>query len=93
MKLVWSSQFIRAFKRLSRTQPDLLDELERVLHVLEEEPFHPSLRTHKLKGVLKNCWASSGGYDFRVVFEFQKNPKTKEQEILLLSAGTHDQVY
>ncbi len=54
---------------------------------------HPALRTHELKGDLKDCWACSAGYDCRLVFEIVKNPKTQESEILLHTAGTHDEVY
>ena len=57
MKLVWSSQFTRSIKRLNRANPALLDDMAQLLELLEHEPFHPSLRTHKLKGELKNCWA------------------------------------
>lgn len=93
MNLVWSSRFTRAVKRLAKSRPSVLDDLDQTLRVLESAPHHPQLRTHKLKGDLKDCWACSAGYDFRLVFEFQKNTKTKEQEIHLLNAGTHDEVY
>ncbi len=93
MKLVWSSRFTRAVKRMAKIRPGVLDDLEQTLRLLESAPRHPSLRTHKLKGALKDCWACSAGYDFRLVFEFQKNPKSKEPEIHLLNAGTHDEVY
>jgi addiction module RelE/StbE family toxin len=93
MKLVWIPRFTRAVKRFAKTRPRLLDDLEQTLRLLESAPHHPSLRTHKLKGDLKDCWACSAGYDFRLIFEFQKNPKTREPEIHLLNIGTHDEVY
>lgn len=58
-----------------------------------EDPFHPSLRTHKLTGQLSGTWACSVGYDMRVLFEFVRNPESGEEEILLLTVGTHDEVY
>ena len=93
MKLVWSARFRRAVRWLARRKPDSLDALEVVLPQLENDPRHPSLRTHKLKGELRECFACSVGYDCRIVFEFQRNSKTKETEILLLTVGTHDEVY
>jgi len=93
MTLVWSSRFTRAVKKLARTKPGLLDDLETTLQQLELDPRHPSLRTHKLGGELRDCWACSAGYDFRVLFQFIRNPETREPEIHLLSLGTHDEVY
>jgi mRNA-degrading endonuclease YafQ of YafQ-DinJ toxin-antitoxin module len=38
-----------------------------------------------------HCWASSAAYDLRIVFEFVQHEEA--EAILLLSAGTHDEVY
>ena len=93
MKLVWSAKFTRAVKKLGRRKPTLVDDLAAALQQLQANPHHPALRTHKLGGDLEGSWACSAGYDFRVVFEFVRNPKSKETEIHLLSLGTHDEVY
>lgn len=50
MKLVWSSKFTRAARKLARRKPGLLDDLDAALKQLEADPYHPSLRTHKLSG-------------------------------------------
>ena len=93
MTLVWSSRFTRTVKKLARAKPGLLDDLETMLQQLKHDPHHPSLRTHKLGGELKDCWACFTGYDFRVLFQFTRHPKTHELEIHLLNLGTHDEVY
>ncbi len=93
MKLVWTPRFIRAVRRLNRRQPALLEDLQSTLRRLEHDPFDAALRTHKLKGALKDCWACSVGFDCRLVFAIVKNPQTKENEIVLHTAGTHDEVY
>jgi len=46
-----------------------------------------------LKGQLAGAWACSVGYDVRILFEFVENPATGEEEILLLTMGSHDAVY
>ena len=56
-------------------------------------PFVPQLETHKLKGKLSGSWACSAGYDLRVVFDFVKSEKDREDDIFLLAIGTHDEVY
>ncbi len=50
--LVWSSAFVRAFKRLVRQNPQLRSQIEETLQKLAEDPFYPSLHTHKVKGDL-----------------------------------------
>jgi mRNA interferase YafQ len=59
------------------------------------DPFHPRLKTHKLKGELQDSWACSAGYDLRIIFKFVEYEVEPEagQAILLESMGTHDEVY
>ncbi|MFH1609925.1 MAG: type II toxin-antitoxin system mRNA interferase toxin, RelE/StbE family [Candidatus Bipolaricaulota bacterium] len=91
--LVWSTSFVRALRRAIRRQPTLREGIERVLARLTEDPFHPSLHTHKLKGELIGAWACTVDHQNRVLFEFVRNPDSDEEEILLLTMGTHDEVY
>ena len=91
--LVWSASFTRAFKRMIRRQPGLRAKVESTLRQLAREPFHPSLHSHKLKGQLAGAWACTVDYGNRILFEFTANPDSGEDEILLLTIGTHDEVY
>ena len=93
MKLVWCAKFTRVARKLARRKPGLLDALDAALRQLEADPYHPSLRTHKLSGDFAGCWACSAGYDFRIIFEFVRPTKAAEMEIHLLNVGTHDEVY
>ncbi len=52
MKVGWSSKSLRAFKSLVRKNRQLRILIEQTLRQLAENPFHPSLRTHRLKGDL-----------------------------------------
>lgn len=56
--LVWSPAFIRAFKRLTRQNPQLRPQ-EQALQQLAEDLFQPSLHIHKLKGNLSVRWSCS----------------------------------
>ena len=84
---------MRALRRMVRRQPSVRDKVERALAQLAEDPFHPSLHIHKLKGQLSGVWACSVGYDVRILFEFVQNPKSGDKEILLLTVGSHNEVY
>jgi len=76
-----------------RKRPDLHNDIAEVLMLLVVNPFAPQLETHKLKGKLSGSWACSAGYDLRIVFDFVKTEKDREDDILLLAIGTHDEVY
>jgi len=56
--------------------------------LFSRNPFDARLRTHKLTGKLEGLWAFSVDYDWRVIFKF-----LKEDEILLIHVGGHDEVY
>jgi len=76
-----------------RKRPDLNSDIEETLRLLPVNPFAPQLETHKLKGKLSGSWACSAGYDLRIVFDFVKAGEDKDDDILLLAIGTHDEVY
>jgi addiction module RelE/StbE family toxin len=91
--LIWSSTFIRAFKKLLKKQPDRREEIETTLRLLLDNPFNPKLETHKLKGKLSGAWACSAGYDLRIIFDFVREKDKKEDSIFLIEIGSHDEVY
>ena len=91
--LVWGATFLRAFKQGIRRHPELQQKVERALQQLVEDPFHPKLHTHKLKGELTGVWACTVDYDTRILFEFVKNPDVGDEEIFLLTLGSHSEVY
>ena len=84
---------MRALKRVVRCQSELEARIERSLKQLAEDPFHPSLHSHKLRGELAGAWACTVDYNNRILCEFVRDPGSGEEEILLLTMGTHDEVY
>lgn len=82
---------MRAARKAIKKNPQLAGELAATLEALERDAFHPSLRTHKLKGKLEGTWASSAGYDIRVLFRFVTH--NEAEAILLLTVGGHAEVY
>jgi mRNA-degrading endonuclease YafQ of YafQ-DinJ toxin-antitoxin module len=90
---VWSSSFTRAFRHAVRLQLGLRPKIERTLRQLAEDPFDPVLHSHKLKGELTGARACTVGYENRILLEFVQGPESGEEEIHLLTMGTHDEVY
>jgi len=90
-ELIRSSAFIRAARRHLKKHPQQADHLETTLILLSENAFAPQLKTHKLKGDLDGVWACSVEHDLRILFELV--PHDGVEAILLLTIGTHDEVY
>jgi mRNA interferase YafQ len=65
--------------------------IRNTLVILQEDAFDPRLGSHKLKGDLAGLWACSAGYDLRIVFEIVRH--RQGEAVLLVSVGTHDEVY
>ncbi|HEV7670510.1 MAG TPA: hypothetical protein VGS22_18480 [Thermoanaerobaculia bacterium] len=90
-QLLHSTTFVRAARKVVEKDPRLAKGLIKALELLEEDAFHPSLRTHKLKGRLADRWACSAGYDLRILFRFVVHEEA--EAILLLTVGGHEEVY
>ena len=86
-----TNAFRKDSKQLLKRSPHIAKALSETLSQLSDDPSHPTLRTHKLKGNLAETWACSVAYDLRIVFEFIQHEGAKA--ILLHSIGTHDDVY
>ncbi len=54
IKVVWNNSFKKAFRKLIKKNPNLQNKIIDVLNILAEDPFTPSLKSHKLTGNLTN---------------------------------------
>lgn len=97
MILIKTPSFIRSAQSLLKRNPSISGEIQSTLEKLRENPFHPHLKTHKLKGQLIGSFACRVNYDLRIVFQIkkEKDPNTDvEFDIVLLEAiGSHEEVY
>ncbi|HBC88644.1 MAG TPA: type II toxin-antitoxin system mRNA interferase toxin, RelE/StbE family [Lentisphaeria bacterium] len=89
--LINTPSFVRAAKKIVKKNPDRAEDFKISLEKLSQDAFEASLKTHKLSGVLSGSWACSAGYDLRIIFKFLKSDG--KETILLLTVGTHDEVY
>ena len=93
MEIVWSSGFKRSFKKIIKKNPKLQEQIIKSLKLLADDPFTPSLKSHKLGGNLAGLWSCSVAYDCRITFSFSEDEKLLEMVILLVDIGSHDEVY
>lgn len=87
--LIFTESYEKIERRFLKRHPDLRDRYHKTLTVLEADPFHPSLRLHPLKGNLAGLHAVSISFQYRIVLELE----IREQEIILISVGSHGEVY
>lgn len=81
MKILYSSKFKREYKNLPKELKLIAEEKE---EIFRDNHFDSRLNTHKLFGRLKDFWAFSIKYKFRIIFEF-----TKKDEVWFHSVGDH----
>ncbi len=81
----YTKRVVKFFKK----HPDLLDRYEKTIKLMELNPFHPSLRLHKLKGLLAEYHSISISMQYRIIIEFI----IEDGKIILINIGTHDKVY
>ena len=92
MEFVWSSGFNRSFRKITNKNPQLKDQIAKVLRLLADDPFTPSLKSHKLGGELAGLWSCSVASDCRIIFNFSEDEELLEMVILLVDIS-HDEVY
>lgn len=88
IRIIATAHFDRQFNKLNKRRPQTKSLLFNAMRLLKENEFNAeSLKVHKLKGSLKDCYAFTLTYDLRVIFQKKGNL------IILANIGSHDEVY
>lgn len=77
----YNEKFALQFKSLPKIIQKKAVKAERLLR---QNPFHPSLRLHKLQGKLKGLWSISLDRKHRIVFKIME-----DGAMLFISIGVH----
>ncbi len=88
-KLVITQNYNKRVKKFLKKHPDVLKRYIKAITILETNPFHPSLRLHKLKGRLDELYSISISMEYRVVIDFL----IEDDKIIPIDIGNHDEVY
>lgn len=78
----YSTTFVRQLKRLPQT---VFQKAVQAEAIFRENPMHPSLRLHTLRGKLQGFWSLSISYQYRIVFEWMTTG-----DVMFISIGNHD---
>jgi len=88
-RILYTPGYNRRVARFLKKHPDLLPHYEKTLRLLEIDPFHPSLRLHRLKGPLTELHSVSINISYRVTLELV----LQDRQIIPVDIGSHDEVY
>ncbi|PZN83549.1 MAG: plasmid stabilization protein [Candidatus Methylumidiphilus alinenensis] len=88
-KLIFPGPYRKREKEFLKKHPDLRDRYFKTLLLLEQNPMHPSLRLHPLKGRLTGLHSASISMQYRISLELE----IREQTIVFVAVGSHGEVY
>jgi len=88
-KLLHPEPYRKRERIFLKKHPDLKDRYRKTLKLLMQNPFHPSLRLHALRGDLSGLHSASITMQYRITLELE----IREQEIILVNVGSHDEIY
>jgi addiction module RelE/StbE family toxin len=82
MEIYYLPKFAREYKKLPK---HIKEQAKKKEVVFRADPFHPSLKTHKLTGALDGFWSFSITYSHRIIFEF-----VDKKTVRFYRIGNHD---
>ena len=86
MKIIYHRKFKKNFKKLPK---EVKDKVFDRIALFMQNPFHPSLKNHALKGGMNQNRSFSVTSDYRIIYR----PKGNYILVIMLNVGTHNQVY
>src|SRR5437762_2809023 len=87
LTLIFTKNFGKAYTGIINNNKDLEKKVRKALHLLEQDPFYPSLKTHKAG--TKNYgarWSSWVTGDIRIIWDYDEEDHLV---LLLLDIGSH----
>ena len=88
-KLIFPASYQKREKAFLAKHSDLRERYFKTLLLLEQNPFHPSLRLHPLQGMLTGLHSASISLKYRITLELE----LREHEIVFVNVGSHGEVY
>jgi mRNA-degrading endonuclease YafQ of YafQ-DinJ toxin-antitoxin module len=88
-KIIYTNIYNKRAAKFIKKHPELIGQYQRTLKLLELNPFHPSLKLHRLSGKLSDLHSVSINISYRITMEFL----VSEKSITPVKIGSHDEAY
>jgi len=88
-EVIFTESYTKRAVKFFRKHPNLKERYTKVITVLKTNPFHPSLRIHKLSGKKREFYSVSLDMSYRIIMNFI----IEDGKIILLDIGYHSGVY
>lgn len=85
-EVVFTEAYTKLAEKWVKKHPDLRNKYYNVIELLEINPFHNSLRLHKLKGAISDFYSVSIDMKYRIIIDFI----IEDGKIIPLNIGDHD---
>jgi toxin HigB-1 len=89
IKLITTASYEKSLRKFKKQHPELKNQYLKTLLLLEANPYHPSLRLHKLQGTLQEFYSVSINMKYRILLDFI----IQDDQIILIDIGSHDYLY
>ena len=88
-KIITTRYYEKKLNVFKPKHPELKEKYAKTIKLLQADPWHPSLRLHKLKGNLSDLYSISLNMKYRILLDFI----IKDDQVFLIDIGDHDGMY
>jgi mRNA-degrading endonuclease YafQ of YafQ-DinJ toxin-antitoxin module len=87
--IIYTESYEQKARKFLKKHPELKGQYEKTLKLLELNPYHPSLRLHKVNIQGNEVFSISINISYRITIDLLID----ELEIVPMNIGSHDDVY
>jgi mRNA-degrading endonuclease RelE of RelBE toxin-antitoxin system len=87
--LIFTESYEAKARKFLKKHPEIIGQYEKSLKLLELNPYHPSLRIHKVNIQGDEVYSISINISYRITIDLLID----EMEIIPINIGSHDDVY
>lgn len=88
-EIEYTPQYEKKLYKFLKKHASIISRYKKTISLVEVNPFHPSLRLHKLSGKLQEVYSISIDMQYRISIEFY----IENKKVIPINIGTHDEIY
>jgi toxin HigB-1 len=88
-KILFTESYEEKARKFLKKHPELKGQYGKTFRLLEINPYHPSLRLHKISLHGIEIYSISINMTYRITIDFY----IEEEKIVPINIGSHDEIY